>query len=47
MKKIGAGAVTTVVVLAGPVPAALAHGGGQPPGPRVVAEGLDNPRQLN
>ncbi|MEX5270608.1 ScyD/ScyE family protein [Kocuria sabuli] len=47
MKKIRAGVVTAAVVLVGPVPAALAHGGEQPPGPRVVAEGLDNPRQLN
>jgi hypothetical protein len=46
MKKLGAGVVTAAVVLVGPVPAALA-GGGEQPGPRVVAEGLDNPRQLN
>ena len=39
--------VTAVVVLAGPVPAAFAHGDDRPDGPRVVAEGLDNPRQLN
>lgn len=39
--------VTAVVVLAGPLPAALAHGDDRPPGPRVVAQGLDNPRQLN
>lgn len=38
---------TAVVVLAGPLPAALAHGDDRPSGPRVVAEGLDNPRQLN
>jgi hypothetical protein len=40
---------TAVVVLAGPVPSAFAHGDGddRPPGPRVVADGLDNPRQLN
>ncbi|KUG56685.1 hypothetical protein AVL61_06425 [Kocuria rosea subsp. polaris] len=39
--------VTAVVVLAGPLPAALAHGDDPPAGPRVVADGLDNPRQLN
>ncbi|GAB2615233.1 hypothetical protein GCM10009696_21160 [Kocuria himachalensis] len=38
---------TAVVVLAGPLPAALAHGDDSPAGPRVVAEDLDNPRQLN
>ncbi len=36
-----------VVVFAGPLPSALAHGDEDPPGPRVVAEGLDNPRQLS
>ncbi|WP_298582795.1 ScyD/ScyE family protein [uncultured Kocuria sp.] len=39
--------VTAVVVLAGPLPAAFAHGDDRAPGPRVVADGLDNPRQLN
>ncbi|MFI7484345.1 ScyD/ScyE family protein [Kocuria sp. M1R5S2] len=47
MGKLGAGAVTAAVVVAGPLPAALAHGGESPAGPRVVAEGLDNPRQLS
>ncbi|MGQ1797949.1 ScyD/ScyE family protein [Kocuria oceani] len=47
MNRLGAGAVTAAVVLVGAVPAATAHDGDRPPGPRVVAEGLDNPRQLN
>ncbi|MFF0991182.1 ScyD/ScyE family protein [Kocuria nitroreducens] len=48
-QRLGAGVFTAVVVLAGPLPAAIAHGDGddRPPGPRVVADGLDNPRQLN
>ncbi|WIG16398.1 ScyD/ScyE family protein [Kocuria rosea] len=46
-QRLGAGVCTAVLVLAGPVPAALAHGDDGPSGPRVVAEGLDNPRQLN
>lgn len=46
-QRLGAGLAAAVVVLAGPVPAALAHGEDRPPGPRVVADGLDNPRQLN
>ena len=44
---LGAGLATAGVVLAGPLPAALAHGDDGPTGPRVVADGLDNPRQLN
>lgn len=47
MKRLGAGAVTAAVVLAGPVSAAFAHDDEKSPGPRVVADGLDNPRQLN
>lgn len=39
--------VTAVVVLAGPVPSAFAHGDDGSSGPRAVADGLDNPRQLN
>lgn len=46
MKRLGAGALAAAVVLVGPLPAAAAHGGGSP-GHRVVADGLDNPRQLN
>lgn len=38
---------TAVVVLAGPVPSAFAHGDAGSSGPRVVADGLDNPRQLD
>lgn len=47
MRRLGAGSVAAAVVLVGPLPAAAAHGGHEPPGPRVVADGLDNPRQLN
>ncbi|HST72151.1 MAG TPA: ScyD/ScyE family protein [Kocuria rosea] len=47
MRRLGAGAATVAVALAGPLPVAVAQGDHEPPGPRVVAEGLDNPRQLN
>ncbi|MEX5256807.1 ScyD/ScyE family protein [Kocuria arenosa] len=46
-QRLEAGVCTAVVVLAGPLPTALAHGDDSPAGPRVVAEDLDNPRQLN
>ena len=47
MKRLGAGVLTAAVVLVGPLPASAAQGADRPPGHRVVAEGLDNPRQLN
>ncbi len=47
MNRLGAGAVTAAVALVGAVPVAAAHDADRPPGPRVVTEGLDNPRQLN
>lgn len=45
----GAALAAVAVVLAGPVPGALGHekGNANSAGHRVVAEGLDNPRQIN